>query len=64
MPRRMDTEQSLCRDKQTYPEDKQFHPHSEYFISLKTTTVKKKFSSYEWEVLVMIRELEKFRPYP
>ena len=43
------------------PEDGQFHPI--FFVSFKTTSAEEKLSSYELEVLAIVRALGKLRVY-
>lgn len=42
-------------------EDEKFHPV--YYMRCKTKSEKRNYSSYELEVLVIVRALEKFRTY-
>jgi len=46
---------------QKSPDDGQFHPV--YYMSKKTTDAERKFSSYELEILAVLKALEKFRVY-
>lgn len=46
---------------QKNPDDDKFHPT--YYMSHKTTETESKYTSYELEVLAVIRALEKFRHY-